>query len=170
MFSDSRPELPPVKPIVRRWMLSTVLRLRQDMALVSAAREAHAAALTESAAWTTIAGDDASRPIVSAAENGDELVLQVGAPARSFIAAVALSSALNARQGDASQPEQEVAAIDAADLTAWSRAPAPVEREAWRHVEDSDARWFWLLVLVLLGLEHRIRRSATVDEEVRVAA
>jgi len=168
--SGSPSALPSVKAIAHRWMLDTVLRVRQDASLKSAAREAHSSALSPGQEWTTIAVDGGGTPIVSAAESGDELVLRVGAPADSFIAAVALSAALKARHGDASQPEQEIAVIDPVDLRSWSRAPAPVERDAWRQVEDSDGRWLWLIALLLLAVEQVVRRTSRQDEEARVAA
>jgi Aerotolerance regulator N-terminal len=170
MFSDSPTALPPVKTIGPRWMLRTILRLRGDVSLESATREASARAFTGSEVWTTVAADKAGRALISAAENGGELLLHVAAPAGSFIAAAALSAVLTARQGDTSQPEQEIAGIETSDLSAWSRAPAPVEREDWRRVEDSDARWFWLAALLLLALEPIFRRAATREKEVRIAA
>jgi hypothetical protein len=151
-------------------MLQTILRLRGDVSLESAAREASATTFTGSEAWTTVAADKAGRALISAAENGDELLLHVAASAGSFIAAAALSAVLTARHGDTTQPEQEIAGIETSDLTAWSRAPAPVEQENWRRVEDSDARWFWLAALLLLALEPILRRAATREKEVRIAA
>jgi Aerotolerance regulator N-terminal len=170
MFSDSPTELPPVRTIRPRWMLQTILRLRGDVSLESAAREASATTFTGSEAWTTVAADKAGRALISAAENGDELLLHVAASAGGFIAAAALSAVLTARHGDTTQPEQEIAGIETSDLTAWSRAPAPVEQENWRRVEDSDARWFWLAALLLLALEPILRRAATREKEVRIAA
>lgn len=59
-------------------------------------------------------------------------------------------------------------------LRAWSRAPSGVPPDA-RPSDEGDRQWFWALGLVLLALEHFLRRAtthrATVDAavEARVA-
>jgi hypothetical protein len=169
MFSDS--SVPPaVKAITSRWMLQAILRLRGDVSLTSAAHEVSAVRFAGSEDWTSVAVDTEGHPLVSAAQSGDELLVRVAAPAASFIAAAAISAVLKARHGDVSQPEQEIAGIQASDLAAWSREPAPVRQEQWHHIEDSDARWFWLAALLLLALEQVGRRARTGEEEVRIAA
>ena len=170
ILSDTLSTPPSVRPIRHHWMLETILRLRADALLAAAGREVHATASMESPAWTTVAADAVGRPIVSAAEAGDELILRVAAPARSFIAAAALRAGLAARHGSTSQPEQEIVKIDAAELAAWTRTPAPVEQEVWRHTPNSDSRWFWLAALMALVLEHFVRRTAGVGKGVRIAA
>ena len=171
MFPDSSTALPAAQPVRQRWMLRTILRLRADPSLSLATQETTGSAvLSESVEWTSIATDIAGRPLVSAAQDGPELILGIAAPPTSFIATVVLDAALNARHGDTAQPEEEISSINVSDLSAWSRAPAPVEQDAWRRVEDSDARWFWLAALMLLAVEQTLRRAAARNEEVRLAA
>jgi hypothetical protein len=152
-------------------MLGTVLRLSDDDSLTEVARTTTAVAIdAPSEGWTIVARDRAGRPLVQASWVGSALLLRVAAPADSFVAAVALHAALMARHGPVAQPELEVARIEPARLDAWTRAPGPLQADAWRRADRSDARWFWAVALLLLALEHAIRRSARAVEEVHVAA
>ena len=108
---------------------------------------------------------------VRVAASRGELLLQVGAPADSFVAAAAIRALLVARGGDGSHPEQEILRTPAATLTSWSRPAPEIDGDAWRHADRSDGRWFWVAALLLLGVEQRLRRSAPVTPaEVRDAA
>jgi hypothetical protein len=67
--------------------------------------------------------------------------------------------------------EHEILRMDAAQLAAWTRTPAPVGRDIAAHADASDARWCWGFVLALLALESWMRRPArTADEEVSAHA
>ena len=68
---------------------------------------------------------------------------------------------LNARVDQAGYDEHEVARLDEALLDALSRPPGPVTRDAWRTSDASDARWVWLVALVLLGVEQWLRARST---------
>ena len=35
--------------------------------------------------------------------------------------------------------------------------PIPADVTAWRHTDESDGRWLWVLALVLLGVEALVR-------------
>jgi Aerotolerance regulator N-terminal len=153
------------------WMVATVLRLRDDRSLAAVARATSAADTNRpSEGLTIVATDRSGQPLVQAASLGSGLLLQVAAPADSFAAAVVLRAALMARHGPVAQPELEVARIDSARLDAWTRAPGPLQPDAWRRADRSDARWFWAVALLLVALEHAIRRSAPAAEEGHLAA
>jgi hypothetical protein len=66
-------------------------------------------------------------------------------------------------------PQSEVATRPDADLARWRREPAPVTRSAIPTRGDSDARWLWLVALVLLGLESRVRRARRREGRARSA-
>jgi hypothetical protein len=161
------------------WMVKTVLRLQQDEDLQRLARGATAdssiatAASAADARWTVLARDKAGEPIVTAAATDRELVVAIGAPVSSFPSAAAVRATLAARQGPLASPEAEVLRTPQATLTAWSRAPGPVDRDAWRRAERSDARWLWLVVFVLLIVEQWLRSrlvSMPAERETRAAA
>jgi hypothetical protein len=121
----------------RRWMLETVLRLRNDPEL----RRAEAT------------------PAIRARSQANALVLDVQTASDSYVAAAALRGALTARQGGTARAyeEYEVATIDDAALAAWSRSPGEVRMGIWRSADRNDARWFWGSVLGLLAAEMFVR-------------
>jgi hypothetical protein len=161
----------PIEVDDHRWMLKTVLRLRNDTSLADAARATTASRLADATdTWTIVVQDRVGQPLVKAAALGRELLLKIAAPPDSFFAAVALRAALIARHGDIARPELEIARLDSAQLTSWTRLAGPVADDAWQRSDRSDARWFWGAALLLLTLEQVIRRSAGRSEEVRVAA
>jgi Aerotolerance regulator N-terminal len=122
----------------RRWMLETALRLRQDAELSRLS---------------------ARGLMVATGTSGGALVLNVGGPPESYAAAAALRGVLSARQGDVAREfsESEVRTTGDAELTAWTRPAAPVGAAAWRYAQETDARWFWCTVVVLLALEMVVR-------------
>ena len=161
------------------WMLKTILRLQQDQDLQRLARGAvedessRDTAETGAAGWTIVARDGKGQPRVSAASAGRELIVKIGQPVSSFFAAAVVRATLVARQGPVSSPEADVLRIPQTTLTAWSRPPGPVDRDAWRRAERSDARWLWLVVLALLIVEQWLRsRPAAIpaERETRAAA
>ena len=82
-----------------------------------------------------------------------------------------MRAALTARIDVDVYAEREVARLDEARLTAFARPSAGVTRDAWRSAESTDARWFWLLALVLLAVEQWLRdRARRSDQEVARAA
>ena len=155
-FSNAGPP-PSGLTIVRPgWMLRTVLRLREDAAL-SLSPPSPGRGATSSDAWTTVARSADGATLVRAAASGRELLLDIAAPPESLVAAAAVRAALTARIDVDAYAEREVARLDEAQLTAFTRPSAGVTRDAWRSAESTDARWFWLLVLVLLFVEHWLR-------------
>ena len=170
--SDAAGLLPaPIDRTTPRWMLRTLLRLQNDRSLQEAGRSVSGSSLTSSDPWTVVSADAEGRPLVRVAAAERELLLQIGAPADSFIAAAAIRAVLVARGGDGSHPEQEILRTPAATLAAWSRPAAEIDHDLWRRVDRSDGRWFWAAALLLLGVEQRLRRSPpATPAEVRDAA
>jgi len=173
-FAGAPPGAISVSPVRPGWMLRTVLRLLDDPA-VSSTSPASASG-SEGAGdvpWTTLAMTPDNRPLLRAAASGSELLLDVGAPADGLFAAEVVRAALVARLDPAIYDEHEVGRLDDALLTALTRQPGPVTRDTWRTADSSDARWLWLVALVLLGAEQWLReRSARQrhQEAVRAAA
>jgi hypothetical protein len=86
-------------------------------------------------------------------------VIQVAASPDTYLAAAAVRGVLAARQDQAVYAEQEIARASDEELALWARHPGPVGREVAVHAERTDARWFWLLALLTLGLEAVMRRT-----------
>ena len=147
-------------PETPRWMLQVLLRLRSDAALQRAAASAPASVLSASDPWVAIALDREGAPLVRLAHAGQELVMQVGAPIDSLFGAAAARALLDAGAGESARPDQEILRAAPATLAAWSRPAPPIDREAWRSLDGSDARWLWAIALVLLALEQWLRRSS----------
>jgi hypothetical protein len=166
------------QPIAEQWMLRIVIRVQQDEDLQRAARRERAtpsgadASKDRESVWTVVARDKDSIPIVTAAASGSEMLIAVGAPISSLLAAATVRSTLAARQGSVAIPEAEVLRIPRAALTARSRPPGPVEHDAWRRASNSDARWFCVIVLALLVVEQwlRSRTLAVPNQKVTRAA
>ncbi len=159
-------------PIRAGWMLQTALRLREDVALARLMANSPARDLATPGPWTILVRNGGGKPTIRAASLGDELLIDVAAPPASFVAASAVRAVLAARAGDVEQPHQEIALMSEAQLSAWNRAPAAVDRDVWRNATSNDARWFWGAALVLLAVEQWLRsRSALgADKETSRAA
>ena len=134
------------------WMLRTILRLQEDLASTKVL-----AGGREGSPWTIITQGGNGAPRVRAASSGNELLLDVDGRPDSLAAAAVVRAVLRARIDPEPYAEREVARVDASTMTAVSRSPAPVSREAWRTAESTDARWLWLFVLVMLGVEQWLR-------------
>jgi hypothetical protein len=172
-FSGDAPVDPAsLAPIKSGWMLGTVLRMRENPVLAQAGAGNPGASVDGQ--YVAVARDRAQNVRVRAATLGRELLVEISAPPDSLLSAATVRAALEARAGNAAQPEQEPARIPAMDLGALMKARpgAPVEQAAWRHAESTDGRWLWAAVLVLLGIEQWVRAKSTarVTEETRRAA
>jgi hypothetical protein len=160
-------------PLHDGWMLRTALRMRDDRSLISTAASAVATRpLRGEPPWAPLVTDRQGHPMVSAATARNELVLRVAAAPDSLLAVAVGRAALRGRHATNEYVEHEIASIDAAALATWTRAPAAVDRTAWRTADSNDSRWCWLAALILLGVEQfvRVRRLRTAQEVARVAA
>jgi hypothetical protein len=161
----------PIGPATSRWILRTLIRLQTDDELRHVSNSTTGAPLAPSDLWTVVAVDRNGDALVRVSSSSGQLLMQIGAPPESFLAAAAVRALLMARAGDGSRPDLEILRSPAEALSAWSRPAAEVDREAWRRAAESDGRWLWLAAVALLGLEQRLRRSASREPlEVRDAA
>jgi hypothetical protein len=148
-----------VEPIGAGWMLDTVLRLMEDSELHDASTSAAGPEHSDGPGpWTTVARDAQNRTVVRAAAAGSELVIDVAAPPDSYLAAAAVRGVLLARPASMDYDEQEIVRASSAELSAWSRETSPVGREVAVFADRTDARWFWMLSLLILGIEALVRR------------
>jgi hypothetical protein len=157
-----------VRPVSAGWMLDTSLRLRHDAELRSACNESRAfGGVRDSAAWFTLCVDAEGRPLVRAAGTGNSLLIHVAAPPSAFVSAAAVRGALVARLGTAALPEEEVRRMSSTELAGLARVAAPITPNIRDTSLPSDARWWWAIVLVLLGLESVARRARHDTTEAR---
>ena len=92
--------------------------------------------------------------------------LFLGTPPGSLETAMQVHELLATRPDLAALQEAEPAAIDPSIVQSWHRDPGPPAPDAWRRTTESDARWFWLAAILLLGVETLMRRDrgpAAVD-------
>jgi hypothetical protein len=147
----------PLSPVRTAWMRAAIVRIASDRDVRSGADASSAAGSSPPGAWMTVVRSPAGLPLVRGASIGPSLVLHVAEGPDGFLGAAVVRAALIGRESVFA--EHEIARIPEPDLTAWSRDPAPVGPEAVIHVDRTDARWCWALVLALLGLETVLRRS-----------
>jgi hypothetical protein len=149
------------------WMLRTILRLREGLADTATDKGGG-----DDSVWTIVSRGGNGAPRVRAASSGNELIVEVDGGPDSLAAAAVVRALLLARIDPDPYAEHEVARVDVATMNAVSRPPAPVSREAWRNADSTDARWLWLVVLVMLGVEQWLRdRTVTAGRtEVKRAA
>jgi hypothetical protein len=150
------------------WMLRTLLAMRRDGALIEAARQHKAIDVGPAVGERfVVARDETGTPAVLGEARGPELVLSIAGGPADYLSAAALRSALIARRGQPDWAEHEVGQLPALQLAGWTRAPAPFEMTGWvsgSEMAPGDARWVWLLVLGLLGVETVVRRRRSQAE------
>jgi hypothetical protein len=161
------------------WMMDVVSRLASDSLLAGAARRATIVAPsdTTTAHMVVVARNDSGRAVVLAAEGQiagrRRLTLYSLADAGSLTSAALLAAVAHATSIGTPWAGYEASLISDDVLARWQRAPT-VEPRPRRDTQssstegDSDARWLWLVVLALLGIEglmRRERRVATAREE-----
>ena len=105
--------------------------------------------------WAVVAADRNGGPLVRVSTSNGQLLMQVGAPADSFVAAASVRALLGARAGEPSHPDQEILRTPPEILADRSRSAAAVEADAWRRAEGSDGRWLWLAAAILWGSSRR---------------
>jgi hypothetical protein len=167
------------------WMADLAQRMRQDEDLARAARaqDGDAARLTAEPGLEPVARDAAARAIVHAAPwNGraiDEagrlvpgdasarrgLLLVSTAPAESLVTPTLFRAMVRAAGANPIAPDLDILRISDATLARWSRPAGEPDPAAVRHERDTDARWFWVAVLIVLAVEMRMRRAVSSGEE-----
>ena len=153
-------------------MLETLLRLTTDDEIADACATSDAAAPQDRGGpWQVVFRDRGGRAIVTAAASGATLLLGVAAPPSAFLSAAVVRGALRARSGPVGQEEDEVRRMPGTALASLARVPAPVKMDSRYPEQESDARWCWVLVLALLGVEAIARRERRRSQlEVRADA
>jgi aerotolerance regulator-like protein len=152
--------------VLPRWMLRTIVAMRRDTSLDDAAREHRRQGSSPGPPWIVVARDAGDVPVVAAAAAEHELLVHVAGGPGDYLAAAALRSALTARRGAPEWGEYELARIPASKLSRWTRTPGNVNPTAWKNAAPGDARWMWIFVLALLGVEglaRRRRRDRTLE-------
>lgn len=95
---------------------------------------------------------------VVGASSGSELIILVDAEPDSGDAAAIASSVLASLVQPLAWAEFEPATIAPEQLRQWERAPSATLS---KNVGESQGRWFWLVALLLLGVETWMRRRVT---------
>jgi hypothetical protein len=147
------------------WMLETVLRLKNDREIADACNEIDAVTRPPGeGAWYPLFRDRQGRTLVRVAASDSTLLVDVAAPPAAFAAAAVVRGVLVARRGVTARPEDEVRRMSSAELAGLARPPGAVNQN--HPGQTSDARWCWVLVLVLLTVEiaARGRRNAAAEE------
>lgn len=143
----------------------TIVRFGAPSSGTATTTSASAGAATRLAANPRLAG---TRFDVSA--EGDSLIVTTDVDPASLEAAALVQAALEAWQSPSRLDEQEPRVLPDEMLQSWTRPAQPVDVSAWRRSERTDARWLWLLALVLLAVEWRLRRSVNAVRESHVRA
>ena len=154
------------------WMLGTLLRLQADNEIAAACATSDSdAAQDPGEPWRVVFRNRRGRPMVRAAATGAALLLDVAAPPSAFLSAAVVRGALSARLESPTRPEEEIRRMPGTTLASYARTPAPVQRNTSHPAHVSDARWCWLIVLALLGVEAIVRRARRASApEVRADA
>jgi hypothetical protein len=107
----------------------------------------------------------------SARTDGQTLLVTTSADPSSFEAASLVHAAVGSWRDPAAFVEAERERIPDETLQGWTREAAPADPSAWRYVDQTDARWFWALAVLCLGVEWVIRRRgpAVAESHARAA-
>lgn len=143
------------KRIDAPWMTAVAATVRADSLLASASLRVVAAVADTTG--IVVARNSARRPVVVAAQSDARLLFFTAAEPGAVTSAALIAAIDRARSAAPPVAELEPATLDDATLTAWQRAPNADARS--NNANDSDGRWFWLVALVLLGVETWMRRE-----------
>ena len=154
------------------WMIAALVAVREDAALLEVAtsrRNVKASALSPT--WAAAARSAAGDPLVSAAAEGDRLLVSVSAEPSDLLALATVRAFLTAAATMPDWRELEVENIPASQLKKWTRVAGPIPDERFKPTPPGDARWLWGLTLALLCAEWFARRDrpAAVRTEARAA-
>jgi hypothetical protein len=163
---------PAATPLRAPWMIAAVVAAREDAALLQAATSRrNARASTLSPAWIPAARSATGAPLISAAAEGDRLLVSVLVEPSDILALAAVRAFLTAGAARPDWRELEVESIPASQLKTWTRAAGPIPNARFRSTPPGDARWLWALALALLGAEAFLRRDrpTAIRTEARAA-
>lgn len=150
-FAGAPPKSANLSPLKTRWMVDAALALRRSALL-----------------------GETNATVMSGEQDGRLVVETTAAAASAAAPAVVRAVMLAVRPGSIADREAEVVTVPDAEVALWRREPAPIDPVSGRlaAVSDSDARWLWLLALVLLGVETWARRPGgrATGQEARDAA
>jgi hypothetical protein len=149
------------------WMTTVVLQLSEDSLLVNAAADAERSPIADSTTGLVIARTHDGRPVVSAVESTEQrrarLVLVAYVDAGSLTSAALLAAVARAQAPATPAAELEPNTLSSDLVAHWQRAPSAIAPSQANGGEgSSDARWLWLVALLLLGIETWMRRSPGV--------
>jgi hypothetical protein len=151
---------PAAAPLRVPWMISAVVAAREDAALRQAATSRRDAKTpTLSPPWTPVVRSGTAEPLISAAAEGDGLIVSVSGSPSDVLALAAVRAFLNAAAVTPDWRELEVESTPASQLKAWTRGAGPIPNERFRSTPPGDARWLWALALALLCAEWIVRRD-----------
>ena len=147
----------------RPWMMNVLRRVADDQSLAEAARRTRVVALSDTEHTLVVARADSGRPLVVAGQrtvDGREQLLFYSLADAGSLASAALFAAINQSTSRMSSARSfEPSTISNATLAAWQRSPSNVRTGSPTNNDESDGRWLWGLVIVLLGVETWLRRE-----------
>ena len=124
------------------------------------------------AAWQLVLLGEIRRRALAVTASGNasvggtrRFVLMTNAEPSSLDAARLVSIARQATSTAPSPSELEPGVVSDTELREWERPPTEIKSKQFRPTGDngpSDARWLWVIVLVLLGIEWQLRRTTPV--------
>ena len=161
------------------WMTALVARLRSDSMLIDAAAGAaivgQSSVATDSAnAHLVVARTASGRPVVTAAqpaEPSESLVLISHADAGSLLSAALIAAVTRAQSAAPASTELDPSVVPDNVLASWQRAPSPADVARANGVEGpSDARWLWIMALLLIAVESWMRRRSAARALTTAAA
>jgi hypothetical protein len=155
------------------WMARTVTAMRRDDVLAAAARQAAgpagagaAVVAVEEERLVHVVRTAAGEPLLRAAAweegEGAALLLVAGRGTGDLVTAAAVAAAARSLAETVPVRELNTAVIPDDVLRGWERDA--IASTAGTGGTDSDGRWLWLLVLVLLGAEALLRRRMMARE------
>jgi hypothetical protein len=139
-------------PIDSDWMGRLVAALDRDSTLVAAGLAASHQAKPRTD--LDVVGAPSRNPAIVAGRNGDRLSLFVLADAGSLPSAALNAALLRLTSRRVPPSELDTATWSAADLAPFARKAEPTKSTS---NDASDARWFWLACVAMLGLETWMR-------------
>ena len=155
------------------WMGDVLARLGRDSILVAAARDAEVSDIDEEPSFVPVARTAAGKPVALAARgsvNGSaSMLLFARVDAGSVPSAALIAAAIRASSFAAPVAELEPTTLSEQVVASWRRDAAMGPELATADSDLSDARWFWMLALILIGIESRMRRARREERVPEVA-